>query len=825
MQTLNMKLRGLHTQPNPLSEVPMGGLTRAKNVVIDKDGVIETRRGLKRYGNALTLGGGEKINRLFNYDETLLVHYGSKLAYDSNGAGTWTDYSGTFSAPSGAVAIHALEANQNFYFTTSTGVKKLDSVTGTPGDAGMIKALDGSAALSSAGSGFFTTANQVAYRIVWGIKDANENLILGAPSQRIVIANTSGSSDTVDLTFTVPAGITTSHFYQIYRSLLSGGSTTEPNDELALVVENYPTSSEISAKAVTLTDATPQNLRGATLYTSPSQQGIGQANEVPPLCKDMAFFKDVVMYGNIKSKQRLTITLISVGGSVGVAVNDTLTIAGTTYTAKGTEAASSGEFQVFSGGTVAENIDDTAQSLVRVINKYATNTTVYAYYLSGYNDLPGKILIEERSIGGASFAATSSNGDAFNPALPTSGTTISSDNDEAINQIAISKVSQPEAVPILNRIRVGSANKEIQRVIALRDSVFVFKEGEGVYRITGEDVTSFRVSIFDNTVTLVAPESAVAFNNQIYAYTSQAVVGVSDTGTQILARPIESDLLPISAYSNFSSLAFGVAYNSDRKYLLFLPKLSSDTYPKQAYVYNSIVEEWTQWEMNRTCAIVNAADDKLYMGSADSAYVYQERKDFAISDHADDEVSLTISSYSGTTITVSSTTGISEGWTLVRGSRKSTITDIVDGTTLEVEDELTWSTGSATAYNPISAEIETLPLTAGNPGILKHNRETTVFFRRAQFREITLGFKSNFSAYLERKDITPITDGSWGNFPWGQYAFGGNNPDLRVVRSYFPRNKRRASWISMNLSRSVARDYFAIAGISLQYTQMSSRFK
>ena len=824
MQTLNMKLRGLQTHPNSLSEVEQGALVVANNVVTDKEGIVETRRGLKRYGNAFTLGAGEKFNRFFNYDDALLVHYGSKLAYDSNGAGAWIDYSGTFSPPTGARTIKGLEANDNFYFTTSAGLKKIDSLTGTPSDAGGIKALDGSAALSSAGSGFFTTANQVAYRIVWGIEDANGNLILGSPSQRIVIANTSGSSDTVALTFTIPAGITTSHFYQIYRSLLSGGATTEPNDEMGLVVEDFPSAGEITAKSVTLTDSTPQNLRGATLYTSPSQQGILQANEAPPLCKDVAFFKDVAMYANTKSKQRLTITLISVAGAVGVQANDTVTIAGTTYTAKGSENASVGEFKVFSGGTVAENIDDTAQSLVKVINQYATNTTVYAYYISGYNDLPGKILIEERSIGGASFSAIGSNGGAFNPTLPTSGTDISSDSDESTNRVAIAKSGQPEAVPLLNYLSVGSANKAILRILALRDSVFVFKE-EGVFRITGEDISNFRVSLFDGTVVLTAPESAVPFNNQIYCYSSQGAVAVSDTGVQIISRPVEVDFLPIAGFSAFSSYTTGVAYNSDRKYILLTQKQNADEYPKLLHVYNSISESWTRWVRNFTCGIVNTADDKLYFGSADSAYVYQERKSFTTADYADEEVPVTIVSSSGTTVTVNSTANISDNWTLIKGSKKSVITDVVNGTTLTVEDSISWGPGSATVYNPIRAEVETVPLSGGNPGILKHYREATVFFRRASFDQITVGFKSNISAYIESQEVVPVVDGAWGSFAFGQFAWGGNNPDVRAVRTYVSRNKQRAHWISMNISRAVARDYFAIAGISLQMEPMSSRFK
>jgi hypothetical protein len=125
MQSLNLKLKGLYTHPNSLSEVPEGALLRAKNMVLDKEGIIETRRGFKRYGNELTLTGNDKINSLFNYQDKLLVHYGSKIAYDSDGAGTWSDYSGTYSAPTGAQNIRTVEATRIFILTLTPGSKNL----------------------------------------------------------------------------------------------------------------------------------------------------------------------------------------------------------------------------------------------------------------------------------------------------------------------------------------------------------------------------------------------------------------------------------------------------------------------------------------------------------------------------------------------------------------------------------------------------------------------------------------------------------------------------------------------------------------------------
>jgi hypothetical protein len=819
MQALNLQLRGLYTHPNPLSEVPPGALLRAENCVMDKEGIIENRRGFKSYGT----DGVIKTDQLFNFKNRLIKAYDSKLAYDSDGAGTWTDYTGAYDAPTGAINIRGLEASKNFYFTTSDGVFKLDAVAGTPGLAGMFKALDGSGVKTALGTGFFTNGNQVAYRIVWGITDANNNLILGSPSSRITVVNAGATPEDVILTFTIPAGITVNHFYQIYRSGLSGGAAITPNDEMGLVIEDNPTAGEITAGTITLTDSTPDNLRGATIYTAPSQQGIAQSNDQPPLAQDIAFYKNTTFYANTKSKQRYTITLISVGGA-GLAVNDTITIGGVVYTGKAAETAASGEFKVETGLTPAENIDVTAQSLVRVINLYASNTAYYAYYLSGYGDLPGKILIEERTIGGASFAIISSKGGAFNPTLPSSGTAISSTNEESKNRIYISKVQQPEAVPVGNYIDVGSADKNIYRVISLRDSVFIFKE-DGVFRLTGESRENFAVSLFDVTVILTAPESAVPFNNQIYAYTTQGVVAISDTGSQIMSRPVEVDLLPITTYTNFASITFGVAYNSDRKYILFVQTLSTDTYPTQAYVYNAISNQWTTWVMSRGCGIVNSADDKLYLGDAASGFIYQERKSYTLDDYADREVSVTVVSSSGTQVTLASTVGVTAGWQLYQAVGISNILSVDDLTTITVSDTLNWSAGVATVLEPISTEFQTIQQTAGNPGILKHFRDITIFFRKANFRQLAVGVQSDLSNSVEKTDIAPFVEGLWGQFQWGTLGWGGGGINFQAIRTYIPRNKNRAHWILISVTHSYARDYFAIAGLSLMYAPMSERFK
>jgi hypothetical protein len=234
---------------------------------------------------------------------TFYPHSGTTLSYYSTDLSTRTAYSGSYSAPSGALTIHSIQANKNCYFSTATAIKKLDAYNGTLTFAGAPAGLDGSG--TTTGSGWFTNQTQVAYRIVFSYTDANNNLVRGAPSQRIVVSNSSGGDTNVSLTFTLPDGLTTAWQYEVYRSPMSASLTTEPNDECALVYTGNPTSGQLSAKTTTLTDSINDTLKGEVIYTASSQQGIAQANYQPPICTDITYFKGLLSTEMLRPWTRL----------------------------------------------------------------------------------------------------------------------------------------------------------------------------------------------------------------------------------------------------------------------------------------------------------------------------------------------------------------------------------------------------------------------------------------------------------------------------------------------------------------------------------------
>lgn len=327
-QVVNLKIRGLNTNDQYLGEAQPGSFLECKNFNHDRDGVLEKRRGFFLYGD--TLGSSvDRVKQLFTYKGRVIRHYLSTLDYD-NGSGTFTSWSGSYDEPApDEQRMKAQEMSGNFYFTSDNGIKKISASSASDFssvnivDAGGVKALDVTLKANYATPGFFIPLSKVAYRIVWAYRDKNNNVVRGTPSSFTTVINASETdTSVVDLTFPIPDDITTEHFYEIYRSALVTSLTLDgledliPEDELFLVVEDFPAT---LTGSVTVTDITPDDFRlgGSLLYTNPiSGEGILQANEPPPLAKDIALYKNYSFYANTKSRHRLDLNLISTNGFV-----------------------------------------------------------------------------------------------------------------------------------------------------------------------------------------------------------------------------------------------------------------------------------------------------------------------------------------------------------------------------------------------------------------------------------------------------------------------------------------------------------------------------
>lgn len=840
---------GLYTFPNPLAKVPVGAALTADNLVANKDGTAECRRGLAAQGTSLSLAAGQYITQWFAYQNRLLIHDTvGGLWYDSDGSLTWTQFSGSYAVPSGATKIRGVEANKNFYLATAAGIEKLSSYSTTPTLAGCPPGLDGTGALAGAGSGFLASNFQCAYQIVFGYTDANGNLILSAPSERILVVNSTGGSDDVTLTFTVPQGLTTSHFYQIYRTTQTAysavpASNVPPGAEPLLSAQQTLTAGEIAALTVNYTDVTTDALLGAALYTNPSQQGALQPNDQPPLCADMCLFSQMMFYANCSTLQNMTFNLISVGAPNGVQNGDTIIVNGITFTGAGAQNNAVQQFKVDTSGTVSQNIDNTARNLIQCINANAATTNVYAIYLSGYNQLPG--LIELRAVGFSisTFYVTSSRGGAFSPTLPSSGTTFASSNDQTPNGIYVSKIGQPEAVPAVNLIFVGGGDQSIYRILPLRDRVVVLKS-DGIYIITGSTPSSLSITLLDSTVTCISQESARLLNNSVYCMTNQGVVSITESGVTIQSRSIEQDLLQLTgpSFTSFTASCHGIAYESERLFILAMPTDATDTYGTQAWCYNWVTNAWTRWPIDVSSGIVNPFDNRLYMGrpATNNSYAYQERKNYANSDFMDDQIAVTITAVSASGLVITLNTAPSDSWVgygldqtvgEVQYIAKITAVDIgAMQVTVDLDDSTTpgtvipWLSSSAAAIDvPITVAYVGAPITAGFPHYVKDWQRANFWFNGGNFQKITLGFISDIQGQIPYTQITASTLSSsgYGFGPFGGGPYGGAYNYPQCIQTLVPTAAAKARWVQPTVDLSFPGARLSFLGTTISYEIVS----
>jgi hypothetical protein len=221
-------------------------------------------------------------------------------------------------------------------------------------------------------------------------------------------------------------------------------------------------------------------------------------------------------------------------------------------------------------------------------------------------------------------------------------TTHASSVETAPNRIYVSKRGKPEAVPLTGYLDVGSRDNAIRKVLQVRDSLFIFKDAEGMFILNGQN-ERFEAEPFDSTVLILAPDSAVALGNEGYAWTSQGVVRFSDTGIESISGPIDYDLLSDADRASYSSVdeSFAVGYETEHRYELHITRTTSvGVYGTgHAYFFFPKTGAWTKGDTtaNVRCAIVGSALDVLYCGhhAASALGVYVERKGRSFTDYRD----------------------------------------------------------------------------------------------------------------------------------------------------------------------------------------------
>ncbi len=217
--------------------------------------------------------------------------------------------------------------------------------------------------------------------------------------------------------------------------------------------------------------------------------------------------------------------------------------------------------------------------------------------------------------------------------------TKTSDNERRVDYVYYSLPGEPEAVSAASYIPVGTSGKAIRRIVPQRDRLLVFKD-EGTYAVYGD--FPFQVQLIDDTVAILAPDSAVALGSTVIVLTEDGIMAVTDGGIQMISKVIDSTLKPYWAapYRDLTATdAFGVAYESEKVFALFMPALSGTaaSYTARAYVFGLESQAWTTWSYDapRLCGRVDPFTDTAYYGLEEGPYLVKDKNTSSTADYSD----------------------------------------------------------------------------------------------------------------------------------------------------------------------------------------------
>jgi len=622
---------------------PPGSFSQADNVDLPNTSMLEKRRGWGSIGAtnvgvpaALALAEpiGSPTGHIIGNMAANTATAAAASLYDYDASAAITTPGALTHANDVTTRMKSAVMGGNTYLTTQNGVVRLE-VDGSAWWAGLPTPFLELAALPT-GSAWLAAGSSVAYRVVAVQTDASGREIPSPPSGRVVAHNTSGSGVSPSLiagqwfsenSGVAPSGGTTTR-YDVYRSAAS--TTGVPSDEMQLCYSAKST----GATGIYFVDQCPEACLGAYLYTNAISGGdtvqngvsVGLAarNDAPPVAADLAVFANRLWFAGLIVPQELTFSIVAVGTS-GTALKsgDAITIGGQVFSA-------GYDFVVATSGSITENIRATAEGLVYAIYNRSSTTggLLFAEY-TGNESSPGtigRIRVRALTKNRAAFTAQLTTGGSGASFLPDLTSALASKSEKWLNGLAYSKDSQPDAVPPVNYIRVGRGDVAIKRIIALRDSLFVFA-ADGIWRVTGNDPSNFSLDRFDTTFTLLARDTAVVLDDAIYAWGSEGIARITTSGVTLIDAPIR-DIVAQQRIAGVST-AWSVADRIRKRVLFYLPNHSSTacalgSVSNRALVYHAAAGgRWTRYDWGaanaKTCAIALAPSDaqQLVAGNAD----------------------------------------------------------------------------------------------------------------------------------------------------------------------------------------------------------------
>lgn len=172
--------------------------------------------------------------------------------------------------------------------------------------------------MESVSGDVMATNTAVAYRALFRRIHSDGYETVSAPSERVVIGNTSGSNKTTKVYVYTSwnGGVNAGDLCEVYRTASVTGNTTDPGDVCYLATSQIVTSADVTNGYVAVTDVCPDGGLGVELYTNQGQEGAQSGNFAPPHGPDLAMFKGHMFYAAHETAAKATIGVQNAFGNL-----------------------------------------------------------------------------------------------------------------------------------------------------------------------------------------------------------------------------------------------------------------------------------------------------------------------------------------------------------------------------------------------------------------------------------------------------------------------------------------------------------------------------
>ncbi len=670
-------------------------------------------------------------------------------------------------------------------------------------------------------------------------------------------------------------------FVQVYRTI-AVASASETGDEMALATEYAYTSADVTAGYADVeVMIVADEVLGAALYTNETQQGILQGNEQPPKARCLAAFKRMLFYGNTnplhiheyQAQSTASVTGFEQTHTGATGTIGTSTIAGlaTGHNIQVGQYISDDHKSWTLGTYIRANTKVTAVyansiDINKTLNATLAPTTIYSHdtvTIDGIEHIGGTVYHDDGtdrqfsnavelvasvnaysdvrmqlfgdadglpvvrvtgSQAAGSFTITAATGHEGTTLIPFglwSATAVNSTSTVPghPSRLMYSKIDEPYAVPSTHYVDIGSGLEPIIGMAATRDSLMVFKS-DGVWRVSGDTPETLRVDEFDRSVRAIHPRAIAAFDNQVWAWTTNGIVTVSEAGVQRVSDPSIQTLIDASERNITTSTtvpggAFIAGFEQEGVVLVGVPASDAsgaDAVSEYIYAFESATGAWVRWTSSLDWHSASDHAGRIVIGGADELVHHQSDDFYDVSSSEIIGASTGPVTYDGVSYAGESTvtSGAGVQLYLVRNSDAGWLIANTSGTTWVITDEMT--DGAGTLYQAIECKVEWVALTgydarsaSGNPSALKHWRSMTLMFGDAtKLPGLTCGFSS------ERVPAVSTIEHKL-------HRLDATRPGPITLRGNVPRAHARCARLRPYISIDWARQDWSLEGVALTF--------